>query len=195
MFVEAENNAEIPENVFIENDGYVCMKAADYQHRHDTADGGFKILCPCTRELSAIKAFPVTTDFMEVEQKPYVEYKFIADKNQDYNIRFYLEASTPVTYEAKQFICFSVNDGDIVTINTVNEPDKQFFLSAQWSREATDHVKLADFVVKCRKGLNTLRFYAASPAIVLEKIVLYPCGTQLKTSYMGPKESYIKKLP
>ena len=37
------------------------------------------------------------------------------------------------------------------------------------------------------------RFYAASPAIVLEKIAVYPKGTKIKESYMGPNESYIQR--
>ena len=182
---------DIPENVFIESDGYICMKAVNYQEKRDAPDGGLRRLEPCTREGSAIKAFPVTTDFMRLDEKPYVVYRFEAAQDGEYNIRFWLEASTPVVYEREQLICFAVN-GEAQTLNTVIEPEKQFFLSAQWSREATDHVKITDGTVKCRKGINELRFYAASPAIVLEKIALYPKGTKIKESYMGPRESYIK---
>lgn len=193
IFIEAENNPELPKNVFIENDGYICMKAVNYQDKLDTADGGFKVLSPCTREMSAIKAYPLTTDFMEVLDKPYVEYRFFAVADGVYNIRFYMEASTPVVYERRQFICFAVNNGKMQTVNTVVQPEKQFFLSHQWSSEATDHVKITNWEVECRKGLNTLRFYAASPAVVLEKIVLWKKSSMLKESYMGPFESYLNK--
>ena len=190
IFVEAANRNDIPKNMFIENDGYICMKAANYQEKYDTPDGGFKRLTPCTREGSAIKAFPVTTDFMRLAEKPYAVYRFLTNDDGEYNIRFWLEASTPVVYEREQYICFAVN-GELQTANTVIEPEKQFFLSTQWSREATDHVKITDGTIICRKGLNELKFYAASPAIVLEKIAIYPKGTSLKESYMGPRESFI----
>ena len=192
IFVEAENRTDIPENVFIEDDGYICMKAVNYQERHDTENGGFRKLIPCTREGSAIKAFPVTTDFMKVADKPYVAYRFEADADGEYNIRFWLEASTPVVYEREQFICFSLNGGEMLIVNTVKEVDKQFFQSAQWAQEATDHVKITDSVITCRNGVNELRFYAASPAIVLEKIAVYPKGSRLKDSYMGLQESFIR---
>lgn len=190
IFVEAANRTDLPENVFVENDGYICMKAIHYQEKQDTENGGFRCLTPCTREGSAIKAFPVTTDFMSVAHKPYVAYRFFADNDGEYNIRFWLEASTPVVYEREQYICFSVNGEELKSVNTVEEVEKQFFLSAQWSREAADHVKLTDSVITCLKGVNELRFYAASPAIVLEKIVIYPKGTKLCESYMGPGESF-----
>lgn len=193
IVIEAQNRTDIPENVFVESDGYICMKAFHYQYKKDTKSGGFKTLIPCTREGGAIKAYPVTTDFMTVTDKPYAAYRFLADKDGEYNIRFWLEASTPVVYEREQYICFSVNGGDICTVNTVKDEEHQFFLSEQWAAEATDHVKITDSVITCRKGENELRFYAASPAIVLEKIALYPIGTKLKESYMGPVESYIRK--
>lgn len=72
------------------------------------------------------------------------------------------------------------------------EPERQFFASEQANREATDHIKITDGKVVCRKGVNELRLYAASPAMVYEKIVLWKSGTNLKESYMGPRESYIK---
>ena len=53
ILVEAENREDIPENVFIESDGYICMKAVNYQEKCDTPDGGFRRLEPCTREGSA----------------------------------------------------------------------------------------------------------------------------------------------
>ena len=45
-------------------------------------------------------------------------------------------------------------------------------------------------MIPCHAGINTLRFYAVSPAIILEKIVLCPDGTTLPESYLGPRESY-----
>lgn len=114
----------------------------------------------------------------------------MANSDGEYNIRFWLEASTPVVYEREQYICFSLNGGEMNVVNTVREVDRQFFLSPQWTEEATDHVKITDSAITCRKGVNELRFYAASPAIVLEKIAIYPKGTELKRSYMGPAESF-----
>ena len=47
--------------------------------------------------------------------------------------------------------------------------------------------------ILCDKGMNILRFYGMSPAIVLERIVLSDKNIELPQSYLGPKESYIKK--
>lgn len=46
--------------------------------------------------------------------------------------------------------------------------------------------------VKIREGINKLRFYGMSPAIILEKIVLHEISTELPDSYLGPNESFIQ---
>lgn len=190
--VNAQNRTDIPVNTFIESDGYICMKAVHYQGKYDSENGSFRSLIPCTREGSAVKAYPVTKDFTKVKDKPYLSYSFLAQNEGEYRVRFWLEATTPVVFEREQYISFSINGGEIISLNTVREPERQFFTSPQANAEATDHVKIADYSLPCKKGLNELIFYAASPAILLEKIALYPAGTALKESYMGPAESYIK---
>lgn len=190
--VEAENLGEnIPKDTFLEWDGYICMEASHFQADHPTKQGGFHILKPYGRTGSAIKCYPVTVDFYEKSERPYVEYRFTAQKAGKYHIRFYMAATTPVYYEAKQYIAFSVNDEEKKMENTVKQ-NRQFFLSPQWEKEAFENIKITESTVVCQEGINTLRFYAASPAIVLERIVLWQEGTILPESYLGPKESYRK---
>lgn len=190
--VEAENpGKDIPENVFLERNGYLCMEAAHFQAEYPTGKGGFRVLEPYGRTGSAIKCYPVTVDFYKETERPFVEYHFLAQKAGNYHIRFYMAPSTPVCYEAKQYIAFSINGGEPEIKNTVRE-ERQFFTSRQWEQEAYENIKLAESTVVCREGENTLRFYAASPAIVLERIVLWQEGATLPESYLGPVESWRK---
>ncbi len=69
----------------------------------------------------------------------------------------------------------------------VHEENRPFFGSEQWYAEGFANVKLTEAVILCHAGVNTLRFYAVSPAIILEKIVLWPDGTTLQESYLGPR--------
>ena len=94
-------------------------------------------------------------------------------------------------FTGEQFIAYSVNEGSVQIVNTVMEPDKSLFLSTQWSREAFDNIKIVEVETECVCGVNYLRFLGMSPAIVLERIVLYRKGGKLPESYLGPGESYI----
>ncbi|MGN1084286.1 MAG: glycosyl hydrolase 115 family protein, partial [Lachnospiraceae bacterium] len=190
--VEAENPAAGKENAFWERDGYIAIEAAHFQESVAVSKGEFLVLKPYGRTGSAIKVFPVTADFLQEPERPYVEYRFIPEQEGNYRLRFYMAATTPVVYERKQYIGFSVNGGELRIVNTVEKEEEQFFLSEQWSREAYNHIKLLETVVECKPGVNTLRFYGMSPAIVLERLLLYPEGTTLPESYLGPRESYYR---
>ena len=101
-----------------------------------------------------------------------------------------MSATTPVTFEPKQYIGYSVNGGAVQVVNTVHEENRPFFGSEQWYAEGFANVKLTEAVIPCHVGINTLRFYAVSPALILAKIVLWPAATTLPESYLGPRESY-----
>lgn len=193
VYVEAEPAEEaFPAKVFLETDGYVAMEATHFTEKHDVEKGRFQVLAPYGRTGEAIKVFPVTADFYREEERPWVAYDFYTQAEGTYRIRFYLSATTPVTFEPKQYIGFSVNDDDLQIVNTVREENKPFFLSAQWTKEAYEHIKLTEATVTCKKGRNRLYVYGMSPAVVTERIVLWKDGTQLPESYLGPRESYRK---
>lgn len=191
IFVEARN--ELPDTnheVFIENDGYICIDASHFQRKNDVAKGSFYTLKPYGRTGSAVKVYPTTADFRYDAERPYTEYHFLTEKSGTYHVRFYLSATTPVTREATQLIGYSVNDGDIQVRNTVKKPEEPFFCSEQWECEAYEQIKLFECTIDCRKGINVFRFYGMSPAMILERLLFWQEGTDLPDSYLGPRESY-----
>lgn len=178
------------EEGYHEHRGIVAIEAANYSDSKEVEDGKFSVLRPYGRSGSAIKVFPVTADFYGKENRPYVEYLFHVAEAGIYHIMFYMAATTPVVFERKQYIGYSVNEKNVYIQNTVEDEDHPFFLSTQWTRECYDNVKITSGKIECNKGKNVLRFYGMSPAIVLERIVIYRDGVELPQSYLGPKESY-----
>ena len=168
------------------------MGADHFAFKTDVAKGGFGILSPYGRTRTAIKAYPNTVDYMEEAERPSVTYRFWVREGSTYVLTLYLSATTPVTYERRQFIGIRMNDGELQQVNTVREVDRQFFLSPQWEQEAIEQIKKVTVVCTCREGCNELWYYAMSPAVILEKMVLSMVGTELPESYLGPTESYRK---
>lgn len=189
--LEAENKKpDDVQEMFLESDGYICMEASHFQRKVDVEKGGFKVLRPYGRTGSAIKVYPVTADFLEEEKRPYTEYRFWVEEAGNYRLRLYMAATTPVVYERKQYTGFSLNDGEVRIVNTVKEEERQFFGSRQWEEEALDQIKITESRVECRKGINTLRIWGMSPAVVPERILLYRENVSLPESYLGPRESF-----
>lgn len=182
---------EVPANTFLETDGIISVNAEHFTKKNDAGKAGFRVLKPYGRYGGAVKVFPATFDFDKAKKYPSVGYDVLSEEGGEYELTFMLSPTTPVTEKPVQFIGFSVNDGSVTKINTVIEPDRPFFLSAQWSDEAINNVKKVTVKVKLQKGVNTVWFYAMSPALILEKLVLVHEGAVLKKSYLGPRESYI----
>ena len=191
IIVEVDNTpVSYPKGTFVEANGCIAMEAQHYTAKRDVPGGSFALLKPYGRLGTALKAFPATANFENSEERPYLEYTFAATKDGNYHVQFHMSATTPVTFEPKQYIGYSVNGGAVQVVNTVHEENRPFFGSEQWYAEGFANVKLTEAVILCHAGVNTLRFYAVSPAIILEKIVLWPDGTTLPESYLGPRESY-----
>lgn len=180
------------QNAFWEYDGYIAMPASHYQDSAESGDGYFLTIQPYGRYGSAIRTMPVTKDFSYEKERPWVRYSFVARQTGKYRLRFYLSATTPVTFKPEQCIGFSINDGEIHRENTVWEEDRPFFGSPQWEREAYDGIKMYETEVFCQEGVNILTYYGMSPAMILEKIILYPVEQPLPESYLGPGASYFK---
>lgn len=175
---------------FVERDGYISFRGVDYVTQHDVKEGHFRKMEPYGRIGSAIKVFPATADFYKKDNRPYVEYSFAAEREGEYYLRFYLSPTTPVVFERVQYLGYSINESLPVEVNTVENETIPFFLSSQWEKEAKDNCKIVEQKVTCKAGENHLRFYGMNPGIILEKVVLWPVGTQLLDSYLGPNSSY-----
>ena len=193
IHIEAEEEKNNPSGYFLGDNGCVAMNAGHYTAKKDVKNAGFVTLSPYGRTDTAVKVYPVTKDFYGENDRPWVSYDFYVPEGGEYNLRFYLAPTTPVTNESRQYLGFSLNEGNVQIINTVKEEDKPFFLSAQWQQEAHEQIKITETTAICKKGCNRLYFYGMSPTIVLERIVLWEKDKELPESYLGPTESFFEK--
>ncbi len=188
--LETAGGAANAEGAFFESDGFICMEAQHYALKQDVAKGGFKILSPYGRNGSAVKVFPSTADFSDEKERPYLEYRFMASEDGEYELTFELAPTTPTVFKPEHYIGYSINNEELRKVNTVRDTQIPFFLSPQWEEEAKDNVKKVRETVTCHRGVNTLKFYGMSPSLVLEKLYLVKKGAILPESYLGPPESY-----
>lgn len=170
----------------------MAMDAGHYTAKKDVKNTGFITLSPYGRTDTAVKVYPVTKDFYGENDRPWIAYDFYVPEGGEYNLRFYLAPTTPVTNESRQYLGYSLNEGNVKIINTVKEEDKPFFTSAQWQKEAYEQIKITETEAICKRDATCLYFYGMSPAIVLERIVLWEKDKELPESYLGPTESFLK---
>lgn len=175
---------------FLEYDGYIAMEADHYAAKGSARGAEFVRLSPYGRTGAGMKVYPTTADFMEAEERPWLEYHFTANKDGVYEAGFYMAPSTPVSHEQHLYIGTQINQGPVSLDNTVWDTSRAFFASPEWEAEAYNMVKRCRKKFECVKGVNILRFYHVSPNICLERIVLHAEEIVLPESYLGPTESF-----
>lgn len=185
---------------FLEYDGYICMEAEHYATKYDTELAGYHILNNYGRTLSGIKVLPSLHDFSHITDRPFVEYHFEAKQEGDYELELYLAPSNTPYMNHEYLLGIQCNESTVSIENLVSKTFRSLDCSCpEWVNAVRENIRIYHTRVSCRKGKNILRLYAISAGPVLEKIVLYPSGTLLPDSYLGPTESYFyhrdEKLP
>ena len=119
-----------------------------------------------------------------------MEYSFWAKKEGDYLLRFYLAPRNPLVKGGTMRGAFRINEGEVRWFDAVSPGYFAEWQNAQWSSGVTSHIRLIEQNVRLKKEVNTLRFYAADPNIILEKLVLYRADLPLRGTYLAPPESF-----
>jgi hypothetical protein len=139
-----------------------------------------------------MKVLPSVKDFTQEDEKPFLEYRFIAGYESDYFVDLYLAPSNTAYMDHKLFYGIQINDSVIRFENAVEEDFRSLDCGyPDWVNAVRNNIRIRKTRVFCQKGINHLRIYAVSPFFVLERIVLYK--DKLPESYLGPKESYYKR--
>ncbi|MCR5435581.1 MAG: glycosyl hydrolase 115 family protein [Treponema sp.] len=187
--IDEEFFEKIPIGTYIQTNDYISIEAAHYNSK--SADGKWNELDGYGKTLSAMKAIPVDLIFPKAKNAPSLNYNFAVKEKGFYTVDFYLNPSNPVYKDNKLQFALQVN-GKQEIIDCVKEDyavgDNQF----PWGSEITDNIRIVSTVIKCKKGLNVLSVMPVTPAIVLEKLVIYDVGYVMPDSYLGAPETYRK---
>ncbi len=182
------------ENVFIENEGYICMEARHYKTKVDVGGKGWQVVPRLGRTTDAIKSFPVTINWEREKERPYVEYSFVAMHEGEYLLRFYAAPRSPMVKGGTVRGAYNINNCNLRWFDAVDSGYFAEWQNETWSYGVTNHIRLIEEKVTLKKGVNSLRFFAADPNIILEKIVLYRMDKSIRNTYLAPPESYFYSL-
>lgn len=194
--VWAENTdvSKFQQFTFLERNGYIAMEAEHFSKKHDVEGYTFTLLEGYGRTVSGMKVLPPMHDFTYAKDRPYLEYSFLAEQEGEYIAEFYLAPSNTAHMDLRLCLGIQVNEESIRIENAVSPRFRSLDCHCpEWVSAVKDNIRIHKSEVFCKKGINELRVYAASPFVVLEKIVLYPKSNPIPESYLGPKESYYKK--
>lgn len=195
VWAENTNVSGLEPFTFLERDGYIVMEAEHYSTKHNVEKYAFTLLERYGRTVSGMKVLPPMHDFTHAEDRPYLEYNFIAEQGGEYAAEFYLAPSNTAYMDRKLCLGIQVNEEKVRIENALSPRFRSLDCDCpEWVSAVKDNIRIHKSVAFCKKGNNRLRVYAVSPFVVLEKIVLYPKLNPILKSYLGPKESFYKKF-
>lgn len=188
--------ASLDENTYVEAHNYITVEAGNYsQNVSGENNVSWKEIQGYGRSKSGMKVFPTTKTFEDVTKAPYMEYKFYVDNSEDYLFRTDIAPSNNVDWNRVTMkFGYQIDNGEINLADTI--PSSYIagtWRDSTWSNAVRNNIRsVRKTMGKLEKGVHTLRIYAVDPAIVVEKYIIYPSSSKLKTSYLGPEESFFK---
>ncbi|MBE5938193.1 MAG: hypothetical protein E7265_09230 [Lachnospiraceae bacterium] len=184
----------LADKTYVEAHDYIAIEAGNYVEKGAAATGAeWKEIDKYGRTVSSMKVFPTTEYFYDENEAPYVDYKFYTDDNEKYTLQTHIAPSNNVdwNYVSMKF-AVSIDGGAPMYVDTI---PKSYIAGtwrdSTWSNAVRNNIRAIDTELgNLSEGEHTLRIYAIDPAVVLEKMIIFPSSLKLKSSYLGPKESY-----
>lgn len=179
---------------YVEAHDYISIEAAHYSDAVSAENGAeWKEIKDYGRTLSSMKVFPTTQTFDDEYAAPYLEYKIYVDNDEGYTLQTHIAPSNNVDWNnVTMKFGISVDDGGIMIVDTIKPSyTAGTWRDSTWSNAVRNNIRTINKSLgNLSKGVHTIRIYAIDPAVVIEKLIIYPDSKGLKNSYLGPKESY-----
>ena len=179
---------------YVEAHDYVSIEASHYSDKKSgNTNEEWKEINNYGRTLSSMKVFPTTASFDSSDSAPYVEYKFYVDSSVKYSMQTQIAPSNNVDWNnVTMRFAYSVDDAPLTEVDTITSKYiAGTWRDSTWSNGVRDNIRtITESLGNLSEGVHTIKIYAVDPAIVLEKLIIYPSTKTLKKSYLGPEESY-----
>ena len=180
----------LPSGTFLAHEGILCWEAAHFARRHDTALGGWVVLSPYGRTGSGVKVLPPQHDFLQEEDRPWLEYDLWVPEGGIWNLELSIAPAFSVSHARTQYLDLSVNDGEPLRLDLARCNGEPYeFLAPEWRQAVVENIRRVSASLTLKGGLNCLRLSAVSPAVVLERLLLAADGVTVPASRLGPEES------
>jgi len=176
--------------VFLESDNYICINAAHYNEKMEINGMGWQIVPRLGRTGDAIKSFPVTKNWENESNRPYMRYDFIVSETREYIVCFYLSPRNPMIKGGTLKGFFDINDSQDKLFDIVESDYSTGGFNKDWAYGAINNIRKTCVPISLNKGINYLKFYATEANVILENIIIYPKNMPIPETHLAPPESY-----
>lgn len=189
-----QDMAALPAMTFVGTNGVITMEANHYAEKKDVEKGGFAELVGYGRSGSGMKVFPTTSDFTKDEEKPELTYSFLISGEGDYRVEVWTTPTNSLHSRRPLQVQLTAGTGERKILQILDEAYRGGENSdGQWCQGVLNQIRVTGTELHFEGGVQKLTVGAMEAGLVLERILIYPEGRKLPSSYLGPKESFYKK--
>jgi hypothetical protein len=171
---------------FIETNGYVSIESSNYSKLNETDDISWLVIPDIGRTLDGVVAQPYMVEEQVPGEGPSIDYEVYLRTPGTVKVHAYF--SPTLNYPGDEGLHYGISfdkDAPVVVNAHADESDGAWYqmVGNKSMVHTTEHsIESA--------GAHTLKYHMVSPGLVLQKIVVDNGG--LKSSYLGPEESFKK---
>ena len=176
----------------------VTMDAHHFCAKHDVDGAAFRVLPGLGRsslpalQNGAVKVCPTTAAVAPDADAPSVTYRFFAESAGAYDCELWLTPTSPVQPKTAMRCTLEIGgEKQLVTCVPVDYRAGENS-DPRWCEAMVNHIRKVKVSIRCKQGLNEITIGAVDPNFSLERILIYPEGYVMPTSYLGPAESSIR---
>lgn len=176
---------------FVEANGYVSMEADHYTRSVAAGGVAWRRVPDIGRTGAGMEPFPVTAPRqVPAGDGARLEYDMTLTVTGPVKVWAYLSPRNNVLPTDGLTYAVSVDGEAPQLVNaTAATGANDTTMNRQWERNTSDNVNLTSTTHEIPEpGVHTLKVWAVDPTVVVQKLVVDTGG--LKTSYLGPPESY-----
>lgn len=165
----------------------ITIEADNFNNNRLVQGDGWRVITHLGRLGNAIKAYPINKTFALSQELPYVQYDMGVEKGGAYTIEFVFMARNPVVKGAPMRARYSVNNGDLCTLDILGPDYFTEWRCKNWNEGVMTGVHTVETVAAFVPGKNFIRLYPFDPNVILERIVIYPSEVHLPRTYLGAR--------
>ena len=180
----------LPKKTFVGCNGVTVIKAKHFAALIGRESGKWNLLEPYGKVGCGLKTFPVTENF-KIGEGPIAMYRMTAENPGIYNLEVWSAPSNPSVHGGRLFFGVGVNDGEVIAVSSVSEkyragePENE-----EWSAGVLNQIHISRQKIRLKEGVNEIKIYAMDAGFVLQQLLIYEETKEVKTSYLGPEESF-----
>lgn len=190
IFAKRLKYSGLPDMTFLPGKNGIIMLAKHFAAKKDVPAGDFEVIDDYGKYGSALKVFPSTAVFDEMQEKPTVTYRFLIEEAGEYSIELLTAPFNSVVNKQAVNITMQINKNVPCVVEILPSDFRAGENSDErWTKGVLDQIRVVSMVKKFDKGVQELTLGAMEVGLVLECIRIYSVKRGIKESYLGPKES------